>query len=137
MPILASEALLSENKKCNHFIQCTGVAVESLRESGWCCFFTENPIVVKSGTNVLIHKPEVQTGCLFGFDPEGNCSQCLATQRYDLELTYLSDGQSRNDVFLNIVLSGDLCTRIGGTFIHPVLIFQFNTAEHRLGSQSG
>ena len=72
------------------------------------------PIGVKSGTNVLIHKPEVQTGCLFGFDPQKNCSQCLTSQRYDVELTYLSNGQSRSDVFMNIALSGDLCTQIGG-----------------------
>ena len=96
-------------------IQCTGVAVENLQQSSWCCFFTENPIGVKFGSNVLIHKPEVQIGCLFGFDPETNCSQCLSSQRYDVIMTYLSNGQSRSDVFINIVLSGDLCTQIGGT----------------------
>ena len=57
-------------------LQCTGVAVENIEQSQWCCFFTENLIGVKSGSNVLIHKPEVQTGCLFGFDPDTNCSQC-------------------------------------------------------------
>ena len=90
------------------------MAVESLRESSWCCFFTENPIGVKSGSSILIHKPEVQSGCLFGFDPDTNCSQCLSSRRYDVELTYLTDGQSRNDVFLNIILSRDMCTQISG-----------------------
>ena len=99
----------------NFSIQCTGAVVDNFVHSSWCCFFTENPIGVKSGSNVLIHKPEVQTGCLFGFDPEANCAQCLSSQRYDVELMYLSNGQFRNDVFMNIILSGDLCTQIGGT----------------------
>ena len=51
--------------------------MESTQHSSWCCFFTENPIGVKLGSNVLIQKPEVQTGCLFGFNPETNCAQCL------------------------------------------------------------
>ena len=96
-------------------LQCTGVAVEKFQQSSWCCFFTENPIAVKSGTNVLIHKPEVQTRCLFGFDLETSCSQCLSSMRYDVTMMYLSNGQSRKDVFFNIVLNGDLCTRIKGT----------------------
>ena len=85
--------------------------------SNWCCFFTENPIGVKFGSNVLIHKPEVQTGCLFGFDPETNCAGCLSSRRYDVTMMCLSDGFSRSDVFMNIMLSGDLCTQIEGTLL--------------------
>ena len=99
-------------------LQCTGVAVESLRQSNWCCFFTTNPIGVKSGSNVLIHKPEVKTRCLFGFDPETSCAQCLSSRQYHvIELAYVSNGFSYTvtGVFLNIVLSGDLCAQIGGT----------------------
>ena len=91
--------------------------MKSTQQTSWCCFFTENPIGVKSGSNVLIHKPEVLTGCLLGFDPETNCEQCLSSRRYDVTMMYLSDGISRSDVFMNIVLSGDLCTQIGGTIL--------------------
>ena len=108
-------------------IQCTGVAVERFQQSSWCCFFTENPIDVKSGSNVLIHKPEVQTGCLFGFDPETNCTRCLSIRRYDVTVMYLSNGQSTNDVFFNIVLSGPLCMQIGGTILILSKMFQFFT----------
>ena len=92
--------------------------MENFQQSNWCCFFTENPIGVKSGSNVLIHKPEMQTGCLFGFDLDTNCSRCLSSRRYGVTMMYLNNGQSRNDVFFNIVLSGDMCTQIGGTFLN-------------------
>ena len=101
------------------FSQCFGVALDNFQHSSWCCLFTENPIGLKSGSNILIHKPEVQTGCLFGFDPDRNCSQCLSSQRYNLHYTLLKDRSSHSTV-VNILLSGDLCTQIGGTFIHHI-----------------
>ena len=110
------------------------MAVERFQESNWCCFFTANPIGVKSGSNVLIHKPEVQTGCLFGFDPETKCAECLPNRRYNaIELVFVSSGLPYNGVFMDIILSGDLCTQIGGIFCYGYLaIGNFTSCKHNL-----
>ena len=93
--------------------QCTGVAVERFQQSSWCCFFSENPIGVKSGSNILIHKPEVQTGCLFGFDTRTNCSKCATDLGYDVSIF----NGTLEEVFpLTITFSGDECTQIRGIF---------------------
>ena len=83
--------------------------MENTLKSSWCCFFTENPIGVKSGSNVLIHKPEVQTRCVFGFDPETNCSHCAASRRYNIHI--VDNGMVQDTFSLTITFSGDQCTQ--------------------------
>ena len=88
------------------------MAVENIQQSSWCCFFTENPIGVKSGSNVLIHKPEVQTGCVYGFDPDTNCTYCTTSQRYNLNI--IDNGTVEGAFSLVITFSGDQCTQFQG-----------------------
>ena len=89
------------------------MAVENIQQSSWCCFFTANPIGVKSGSNVLIHKPEVQIGCVFGFDSDTNCTYCATSRRYNLSI--VDNGTVEGAFSLVITFSGDQCTQFQGT----------------------
>ena len=74
-----------------YFTQCTGVAVENIHNTNWCCYMYENPIKVNPGNDVILNKPNISTecensgydikssckGCLPGYNIEQNCSGCL------------------------------------------------------------
>ena len=72
-----------------------------------------NPIGTRSGQDTLMLKPAIQTQCLFGFDPEHNCAQCMRNIIYSAPaLTFMNGYTMATTITIN--LNGDLCTQITG-----------------------
>ena len=90
------------------------MVLENDNQTSWCCYFTNNPIGTRSGQNTLMLKPAIQTLCLFGFDPEENCAQCITDHMYIVPIFQFASGTTIINGRITISLSGVLCTQITG-----------------------
>ena len=67
----------------------------------------ENPTGVIPGDNMLYHKPHVCTECMFGFDAETGCTDCIANKFWTGAYTSSSnpsDNVGWNSVYFQLAL---------------------------------
>ena len=97
-------------------LQYKGVATANKFTTTWCCMLFSDPIGVAQGDNVLLHYKTVQTECMFGFDPNSACNQCITNKFWAGSFKEIKPSTEWIAIDFKLTSTGDRCTQIKGLY---------------------